>query len=189
VRVRNPFCVKKEHMWGCETQLVSKTKMCEDTRPSWCQKRKCVRIRDPVGVKKERMWGCETQLVSKRTHVRMRDPAGVKKELVWGCETQFMSKRNVCAWYSFLLHIVLSSLKFPVEAALRERKLKIGGYMSFVTASLKFLRLEINLTSQTISINVTRRRIRVNIVTWISNLNVSVALFIQHAKRIRPIIL
>ena len=102
--------IKNEHMWGCETNFVSKTNIFEFARPSWCQKGTYVRMRDPVGFKKERLWGCETQLVSKRnmcedarsswcqkgTYVRMRDPVGVKKEHMWGCENQMVSKRNIC---------------------------------------------------------------------------------------------
>jgi hypothetical protein len=47
--------VSKERFWGCENQLVSKTNVCEEARPSWCQKGTRVRMRNPVRVKKERV--------------------------------------------------------------------------------------------------------------------------------------
>ena len=36
------FLPKKEHMRECETQFVTKRNICDDARPSWCQKGTCV---------------------------------------------------------------------------------------------------------------------------------------------------
>ena len=142
--MRDPVGVKKERMWRCKAQLVSKRNIYEGTRPSSCQKGTCVKMQYPVGVKMERMWRCNTQFVSKTkigedagpswcqkgTYVKMQDPVGVKKEHMWRCKTQLVTKKErVCV-------IILSPpypfiLTFPFEAALRERKLKRRGLWEF----------------------------------------------------------
>jgi hypothetical protein len=163
--MRDPVGVKKEHMWGCETQLCQKgtyvrirdpvgvkRNICEDTRPSWCQKGTYVRIRDPIGVKKEHMWGCETQLVSKRNICEDTRP-------IW-CQKGTYKPDHPCNSTIFYPHF-----SFHLRPALWEwRLIRRGLYGFYLPRHSGFLDLGWNEQDRQCTYNVTLRRLRVTIV-------------------------